>query len=141
VLGFGAWGLFVGEINLGLSVVVGMTLGIVVDDTVHFLSKYMRARREHGYSSEDAVRYAFSSVGKAIVVTSVVLVAGFLVLAQSTFGFNGDMAKMTAITVAFALVVDFLFLPPLLMKVDRKRQLVSVQQNELPKGVFVAAGD
>ncbi|MBT4138274.1 MAG: MMPL family transporter, partial [Candidatus Latescibacteria bacterium] len=47
VLGFGIWGVFVGEINLGLSVVVGMTLGIVVDDTVHFLSKYLRARREH----------------------------------------------------------------------------------------------
>ncbi|MBT4138922.1 MAG: MMPL family transporter, partial [Candidatus Latescibacteria bacterium] len=117
-------------INLGLSVVVVMTLGIVVDDTVHFLSKYLRARREHGYDSEDAVRYAFASVGKAIVVTTVVLIAGFVILAQSTFGFNGDMAKMTAITVAFALVVDFLFLPPLLMKIERKRELVFVREDE-----------
>lgn len=141
VLGFGIWGLFVGEINLGLSVVVGMTLGIVVDDTVHFLSKYLRARREHGYDSEDAVRYAFSSVGKAIAVTTVVLIAGFFVLAQSTFGFNGDMAKMTAITVAFALVVDFLFLPPLLMKIEGKRQLVFKREVEPTTEAFVAVNE
>ncbi|TNY76240.1 RND transporter, partial [Vibrio parahaemolyticus] len=46
VIGFGLWALISGEINLGLSVVVTLTLGIVVDDAVHFLSKYQRARRE-----------------------------------------------------------------------------------------------
>ena len=44
-VGFGLWGYFVGEVGLGLSVVASMTMGIVVDDTVHFLSKYLRARR------------------------------------------------------------------------------------------------
>ena len=58
VLAFGAWGIFVGQVNVGLSIVVTMTLGIVVDDTVHFLSKYLRARREQGLNAEDAVRYA-----------------------------------------------------------------------------------
>ena len=48
---FGLWGLFVGQINLGLSIVSGMCLGIIVDDTVHFLSKYLRARRERGLSA------------------------------------------------------------------------------------------
>jgi len=47
-MGFGLWGLLVGEVGLSLSIVAGMTLGIVVDDTVHFLSKYLRARREKG---------------------------------------------------------------------------------------------
>ena len=42
-LGFGVWGLAVGEVGISLSVVTAMTLGIVVDDTVHFLSKYRRA--------------------------------------------------------------------------------------------------
>jgi hypothetical protein len=77
-------------------------------------------------------------VGRPIVVTTVVLVAGFSVLAQSTFGFNGDMAKMTAITVAFALVVDLLFLPPLLMEIERKRQLVFTRGNEPAAEAFVA---
>ena len=58
VLGLGVWGLTVGQVGLALSVVVAMTIGIVVDDTVHFLTKYLRARREFGQDSEAAVRYA-----------------------------------------------------------------------------------
>ncbi len=119
-MGFGLWGLLVGEVGLALSVVTGMTLGIVVDDTVHFLSKYLRARREQGLDSADAVRYAFSTVGMALWVTSFVLIAGFMVLTQSAFKLNADMGLLTAITIGFALVADFLFLPPLLMKVDKQ---------------------
>ncbi len=118
-MGFGLWGMLVGEVGLGLSVVMGMTLGIVVDDTVHFLSKYLRARREKNLSSPDAVRYAFNNVGRALVVTSVVLVVGFLVLALSSFKLNSGMGMLTAIVIVFALAADFLFLPPLLMKLDK----------------------
>lgn len=117
-LAFGLWGISNGQVGMGLSVVTGMTLGIVVDDTVHFLSKYMRARREKGLSSQDAVRYAFRTVGLALVVTSFVLVAGFLVLSMSAFNMNADMAIMTAITIVFAIIADFILLPPLLMKLD-----------------------
>jgi len=117
-MGFGLWGLLVGEIGLGLSIVAGMTLGIVVDDSVHFLSKYLRARREKGLNSEDAVRYAFRTVGMALFTTSVVLIAGFLVLALSSFQLNSGMGILTAIVIAFALIADFLLLPPLLMKLD-----------------------
>ena len=118
-MGFGLWGLLVGEVGLGLSIVAGMTLGIVVDDTVHFLSKYLRARREQQLDPPDAVRYAFSTVGTALLVTTLVLIAGFAVLTQSPFKLNSDMGLLTAITIAFALLADFLFLPPLLMKVDK----------------------
>ncbi len=121
-LAFGAWGIFVGQIGLALSVVTGMTLGIVVDDTVHFLSKYLRARREKGLDAQDAVRYAFSTVGLALVVTSIVLVAGFTVLTFSAFALNSNMAIMTAVTITFAIIADFLLLPPLLMAIDRKPQ-------------------
>ncbi|MCH9670501.1 MAG: MMPL family transporter [Gammaproteobacteria bacterium] len=119
-MGFGLWGLMVGEVGLALSVVTGMTLGIVVDDTVHFLSKYRRARTELGFASPDAVRYAFKTVGRALVITSIVLVAGFLVLSTSTFALNSGMGLLTAIVIVFALVADFLLLPPLLMKLEEK---------------------
>jgi len=121
-LAFGLWGLVVGQVGLALSVVTGMTLGIVVDDTVHFLSKYLRARREKGFDAPDAVRYAFSTVGLALVVTSIVLVAGFTVLTFSAFALNSNMALMTAVTIIFAILADFLLLPPLLMAVDGGRQ-------------------
>jgi predicted RND superfamily exporter protein len=97
-----------------------MTLGIVVDDTIHFISKYQRARREQGLNPQDSVRYAFTTVGTALWVTTVVLVAGFSVLAFSAFKMNAGMGLMSAITITLALVLDFLFLPPLLMKLEEK---------------------
>jgi len=124
-MGFGLWGLLVGEVGLALSVVTTMTLGIVVDDTVHFLSKYLRARREENLDSHDAVRYAFSTVGRALVITSIVLVVGFLVLATSNFKLNSGMGTLTAIVITFALAADFLFLPPLLMKLDKGKNAIS----------------
>jgi len=120
-LAFGTWGLFVGELNMAVAMVSGMVLGIVVDDTVHFLSKYRRAREEQDLDAPEAVRYAFNSVGKAILVTSVILVAGFSVLAQSSFALNSLMALLTAIAIGMAVLADFLLLPALLIWLDRKK--------------------
>ncbi len=114
-MGFGIWGIFSGQVGLALSVVSGMTLGIVVDDTVHFLSKYLRARREQRTDAATSVRYAFHSVGYALITTSIVLAAGFLILALSAFKLNADMGLLTAIVIGLALLADFLFLPTLLM--------------------------
>lgn len=134
-IAFGIWGLAVGEVGLGLSVVMGVTLGIIVDDTVHFLSKYIRARREKNLSSEDAVRYSFASVGKALWVTTMVLVAGFLVMATSSFKVNADMGLLTAVTILIALIVDFFFLPPLLMllksRKDKQQEQVTINPSNV----------
>ena len=120
LMAFGVWGLTVGEVGLALSVVMAMTIGIVVDDTVHFLSKYLHARRELACTPDDAVRYAFRTVGRALSATTAILVSGFLVLGLSDFFPTAQMGQLTAIVIALALVCDFLFLPPLLMAVDRK---------------------
>ncbi len=121
-IAFGIWGVTVGEINLALSMVMGMTLGIVVDDTVHFMSKYLRARREKNLSPENAVRYAFSTVGLALFGTTIILAVGFTVLAFSSFEMNSGMGQLTALTIVIALVVDYLFLPPLLMAVEGRQK-------------------
>ncbi len=123
-MGFGVWGVTMGEIGLSLSIVSSMTLGIVVDDTVHMLSKYLRARRELGLSSRDAVIYAYETVGGALVITSAVLVLGFLVLATSDFNLNATMGMLTALIIALALFVDLFFLPPLLVLLDKITHLV-----------------
>ena len=118
IMAFGLWGMFVGQVGLGLSVIVSMTLGIVVDDTVHFLSKYLHARRDKGMNASAAVRHAFNTVGTAMWVTTLALVAGFLVLAFSGFKMNADMGLMSAITITLALIMDFLFLPALLIRIE-----------------------
>jgi len=115
--GFGVWFLLSGEVGMSLAMVLRITMGIVVDDTVHFLSKYLRARQTQ--SAEDAVRYAFSTVGVALWVTTLVLVVGFMTLASSDFKLNHDMGLLVSIVISIALLFDFILLPPLLMAVDR----------------------
>ena len=119
-MAFGIWGLLVGEVGFALAVGIGMTIGIIVDDTVHFLSKYLRARREKGLSAEQAVEYAFSNVGVALVITTVVLVGGFSILMLSTFKLNNELGAITALTISIALILDLFLLPALLMKFDKR---------------------
>ncbi|MFQ5671622.1 MAG: RND family transporter [Nitrospinales bacterium] len=120
LMAFGLWAIVWKEIGLAVSVVAVLSLGIIVDDTVHFLSKYLRARRERGASPQEAVRYSFKTVGMALWITSVTLVCGFLLLSGSGFTMNSHMGLLTTITISFALVADFLFLPPLLMKFEKE---------------------
>ena len=122
VLGFGVWGLTVGMVGLSLSVVVAMTVGIVVDDTVHFLSKYLRARREYGHDPEEAVRYAFDTAGRSLFTTTVVLVAGFLIFVFSPFVPTAQVGVLTAIIIGFALIADLSLLPALLTEADRSKR-------------------
>ena len=117
-MAFGIWGLVDGEVGLGLSVVAAMTLGIVVDDTIHFMSKYLRARRERELDAINAVRYAFSTVGVALWTTSVALIAGFLVISSSSFELNSAMGLLVSVIIALALFVDFLLLPAMLIRFD-----------------------
>ena len=119
-MAFGLWGLLVGEIGLGLSVVVSMTLGIVVDDSVHFISKYLRARNRFNMDQVEAIQHAFTTVGPAMWTTTVALVAGFLVLMLSDYRLSADMGLLSAITISIALVMDFLLLPALLLVADKR---------------------
>lgn len=122
LVGFGIWALYKGQINTGMVIVFGMTLGIIVDDTVHFMSKFLRARRELGYDAAQAVVYAFETVGKALVTTTIVLLAGFAVLSTSSFALNSYMARITVIIILSALIIDFILLPSLLILISKKSE-------------------
>ncbi len=110
---FAIWGYAVGEVGLSLTVAVPMTLGIVVDDTVHFLCRH-QARRAEGMPALQAAEGALVSVGPALTATTLVLCLGFLVLASSSFAPNAQMGQITALTLVLALVFDLLVLPALL---------------------------
>jgi predicted RND superfamily exporter protein len=119
---FGAWALLVGEVGFSVATVASISLGIIVDDTVHWLSKYVRARDERNLSVEDSIRYAFHNVGMAIVVNTIILAAGFLVMTTSAFKMNVDLGLMTILSIFGALILDFLFLPALLLIGRSKEQ-------------------
>lgn len=127
---FGTWALLIGEVGFSVATVASISLGIIVDDTVHFLSKYVRARDEKGFSAEDSIRYAYRNVGMAILVNTIILVVGFLVLTTSAFKMNVDMGLMTIMSILFALVLDFLFLPALLLVIGKEKRSVSTTSAE-----------
>ncbi len=119
-MSFGLWGYLVGNLGLAGSVMTAIAFGIVVDDTIHFLSKYLKARRE-GLDSAAAVRATFVTVGRALWTTTAVLSAGFLVFASSGFEVSRSLGLMVTITIVFALLADFFLLPTLLMALDRRK--------------------
>ena len=118
-MAFGVWGYLYGEVGNAGSLVTAIAFGTVVDDTIHFMSKYLKARRE-GRSASEAVPYAFRSVGRALFTTTMILVLGFLVFASSAFVISWMLGLLVALTIGFALICDFLLLPPLLIAIDRK---------------------
>ena len=119
-MSFGLWGYLVGHVGLASSVVTAMAFGIIVDDTTHFLTKYLKFRRE-GLPAPEAVRSTFHAVGQALWTTTVVLSLGFLVFATSGFELSWALGLLLTFTILFALLADFLFLPPLLMALDRRK--------------------
>jgi uncharacterized protein len=122
IIAFGVLALFTQEVGFWSTFVIATALGLIVDATVHFLSKYQRARNEQNKSAEDAVRYAFSTVGTALWVSTFVLIVGFSLLAFSPFKVNAMLGVVVALTVACALIIDFLLLPALLITLDGKRK-------------------
>lgn len=90
-------------------------LGVAVDDTIHFLTRYVEEKRETK-DEEVAIRKAFTAVGTALVVTTVVLVSGFLTVLMSETREHRIFASMGAITVAAALFGDLVFLPAILSR-------------------------
>ncbi len=116
---FGIWGLLIGEINFGAAAVFSIAIGIIVDDTVHMLSKYEFARRHHSLSPEAAIRYTFQHTGSALIITTVAIALGFLSLAFSLLDVNKSMGIMVSMTVVIALILDFVLLPTLLLWLDK----------------------
>ena len=117
---FGLWGYMVGQVGFAGSLMTAIAFGIIVDDTIHFMSRYQKARRM-GFPAPEAVRAAFRIVGQALWTTTAVLSLSFLVFATSGFHGSRTLGLMVAITLVFALLADFLLLPTLLMALDRKK--------------------
>ena len=118
-IGFGLWGYLESTVGLVAAAVPAITLGLIVDDTIHFLVKYQRARKMLNLPPVDAAKYAMNIVGKAIVITTVSLMIGFLILTMSGFEFNRSLGLFTSMIIVAALVVDLVMLPTLLMWLDR----------------------
>jgi predicted RND superfamily exporter protein len=114
----GFFSLYTYEVGFWTAFVGATAIGLIVDATVHMLSKYRHARFDLNYSSVESVRYSFMMVGTALWACSFVLIAGFMVLTLSPFLSNAMLGRVVALTILTALILDFLLLPALLMWID-----------------------
>ena len=115
---FGVWGLFVGQLSPYILMLFSISIGLVVDDSVHVLSKYMAARKA-GEDPDEAVRYSLDKAGSAITITTAALAMGTFILVFSNTYYYQNVALMLTPIIVVALLLDLLFLPPLLVKLDR----------------------
>jgi predicted RND superfamily exporter protein len=112
---FGLLGAGVAPLSLPTSLIGSVALGISIDDTVHTIVRYREERRA-GLSPEEAWRRTARYVGRAVGITSVMLVLGFSVLGLSDFAKLAEFGWLTAATLTACLVADLLLLGALLIR-------------------------
>ena len=93
-------------------------LGIAVDDTIHFLSRY-RFELDQGLEKTEAIRQAFAEVGTGMIMTTIVLVAGFSSVFFSESRDHRAFASLGMITLGIALLCDIFCLPALVSVFDK----------------------
>ncbi|MCR9229584.1 MAG: efflux RND transporter permease subunit [bacterium] len=105
-------------------------LGIAVDDTIHFLTRF-REEQLQVESDDEAIRKAFTGVGTALIMTTVILVAGFSTVIFSDMRDQRIFAIMSGLTIGSALFGDLIFLPALLARYAKRSQVPAMEEEEL----------
>ncbi len=118
VLVFGAWGLLVGSLDPFVMMLFSISIGLVVDDTVHILSSYQSSRVQ-GLSPRAAVEHALEKAGPALILTTTVMAVGTCVLMAASTLYFQQAAMLLVPIVVVALLLDLLFFPALLLRVER----------------------
>ncbi len=107
------------DINISISIVFTIAFGIAVDDTLHFLNK-LKIELSKGKPLALALRTTFISSGKAIIITTIVLCAGFVSLMGSTFTGTMYVGILVSVTLFMAVICDLFLLPILILKFYKK---------------------
>lgn len=107
----GIMGLLGITLTTSSAVVFVVIFGIAVDDTIHFMAHYKLERAKLPNDKEEAIRRTMLGTGKAMILTSIVLLSGFMTLLSSTFGGTFNIGLFSLITIIFAVLSD-LFLAP-----------------------------
>lgn len=121
---FGAWGLFVGQLDPFVMMLFSISIGLVVDDTVHLLTHYLDGR-QRGLNINDSFNFSLETAGPALIVTTAVLALGTTILMGASTLYFQQSAKLLVPIVVLALVLDLLYLPTILQRFDRKKMLGS----------------
>ena len=117
---YALWALVDGYIALGGAVVLGMILGIIVDDTIYLLARYSRLEQTQ---SDTAIPAALNQVGPALIITTMTLSMGLMVGLLSDFAPILAMSSLSVAIILAALATDLLVLPSLLQLTSSKHNI------------------
>lgn len=124
------------KINMATAIIGGISLGIVVDDSIHFLSG-IRSRLNQGVSLENAIHQTMETVGSSILMTSVVLIGGFSCMATSEFLPSAHFGIFTCLAIAMALILDVFIVPALLLLFNpRVKEKIIIQEPSTPSTLY-----
>ena len=116
-------GAMMGMLHINLkadtSVIFAIAFGIAVDDTIHFLSR-LRLELSNGLSVPYAVKRTYMSTGKAIIITTLVLLSGFMTLLSSSFGGTYYIGLLISLCLFSALIMELTITPILLLMFYKK---------------------
>lgn len=118
---FGMWALFVGQLDPFVMMLFSISIGLVVDDTVHILSHYLDNRKD-GADKTSAINHAIMTAGPALTITTMVLALGTTILIGASTLYFQQAAKLLVPIVLLALVLDLLYLPTILRRFDNQFQ-------------------
>ncbi|MEM7372892.1 MAG: MMPL family transporter [Bacteroidota bacterium] len=107
------------DLKVSTALIFSIAFGIAVDDTIHFLSK-MQAELKKGLDAQAAIQHTFLTTGKSIILTSLILCAGFVSLSFSTFSSSHYLGMLISLTLLFAVLIDLLLLPILLKSLEKR---------------------
>jgi predicted RND superfamily exporter protein len=128
IITMGLMGFMYIPLDLNSLMIGSIALGIVVDDTVHFIynfQKYYNRRGDPYY----AVQKTLLGVGRALVITSLVLATGFFILMFSSLKNLLNFGFFTGLTVLIALLADFVLAPALLIMINPRRAVLKIDAN------------
>jgi hypothetical protein len=123
---FGVWALLVGQLDPFVMMLFSISIGLVVDDTVHILSHYLDGRRQ-GSDKNSSIDHAIKTAGPALTITTLILAIGTTILIGANTLYFQQAAKLLVPIVVVALVLDLLYLPTILRRFDNQfKKLESV---------------
>lgn len=104
------------------SVIFAIALGLAVDDSIHFLSR-LRMELSKGLSVTYAVKRTYLSTGKAIILTTLVLLSGFLPLLSSSFGGTFYIGLLISLCLFCAMLMELTITPLLVLLFLRVKKI------------------
>ncbi|HQI82031.1 MAG TPA: MMPL family transporter [Deltaproteobacteria bacterium] len=107
------------HLNVGTVMISSIALGIAVDDTIHMISRFRKEHADGTHTVHSAMRRATIMVGKAVIFTSLINMAGFSVVVFSDFQPSRDFGFLLAVTMFIALLCDLFFLTSCILKASR----------------------